>query len=55
MKKILLRVYYWIIFILSLLFELISSFISAIDYVLELINSKLFKHLIEISEKIDKQ
>ncbi len=51
--KILLKLYYWIIFALSLLFEVLSGLISALDCGIDFIDDKLLKHLINIGKKID--
>ena len=51
--KILLKVYYWIIFALSLLFELLSSLAWAIDEFIDFIDDKLLIHLMNIGKKID--
>ncbi len=51
--KIFLRLYYWILFILSFVFELLSAAIWGIHLFIDFIDDKLLKHLINIGNKID--
>ena len=58
--KVFLRIYYWIVFALSLFFELISSLmfiifklVDFLDDIVDFFDDKLLKHLMDISKKID--
>lgn len=53
MKIIFLKLYYWIIFILSFVFDILSSIVWTIDELLDFLDDKLMKHLIKIGDKID--
>lgn len=60
MKNALLRLYYWIVYILSFVFEVLNWVCAALEWVigkielvLNNIDSKLLKHLIKVGNKLD--
>ncbi len=60
MKNVLLRLYYWIVYILSFVFEVLSGVFVALEWVivkikklLYIVDIKLLNHLIEVGNKLD--
>jgi hypothetical protein len=60
MKNVLLRLYYWLVYILSFVFEVLSGVFVALEWVivkikklLYIVDIKLLNHLIKVGNKLD--
>lgn len=51
--KIILKILYWILFVLAFVFELLASVTWVLNEGMEWIDDKLLKYLIKLGEKID--
>ena len=51
--KIILKIWYWILFILAFIFELLASATWALNEGMEWLDDKLLNYMIKLGDKID--